>query len=78
MYIHRVVAPAGHISDHHVRHRHDLTVLRLLNKDGNPTRNELTVKFNALGTSYEFPITVVTCSARVDNVIQIYIYRQYN
>ena len=59
---HCVVTPAGHITDHHVRHRHDLAILGLLNEDSNTARNELTVKLNALCTSNELPITVVTCN----------------
>ena len=64
MSSHRVVGPAGHISDHHVGHRHDLTILGLFDKDGDSPRNELTVKLNALSTSDELPITVVTCDEK--------------
>lgn len=72
-----MVAPTGHISDHHIRYGNDLAVLGLFNKDGHPTRNELTVKLNALGTSYEFPITVVTCRGsrgRIRYIFFLFIY----
>lgn len=62
MNSHRVVGPAGHVSDHHVGHGHDLAVLGLLNEDGDTASNELTVKLDALGASNELPVTVVTCS----------------
>lgn len=73
VFSHCVVTPAGNISDHHIRHGHDLAILGLLNEDGNTARNELTVKLNALGTSYELPITVVTCN-KTDEVSIIYKY----
>lgn len=57
-----MISTTGHISDHHVGHRHDLAILGFLNEDGNTARDELTVELDALGTSYEFPITVVTCN----------------
>lgn len=62
VFSHRVVSPTGHISDHHVGHRHNLAILGFLNEDGNTARDDLTVKLDALGTSYELSITVVTCS----------------
>lgn len=64
LFSHRVISPTGHISDHHVGHRHDLAILGLLNENGDATSDELTVKLDALGTSYEFSITVVTCNDR--------------
>lgn len=56
-----MVSPTGHITDHNVRYRHNLAILGLLNEDGNTARDDLTVKLDALGSSYELPITVVTC-----------------
>lgn len=66
MFSHRVVGPTVHISDHHVRHRHDLPILGLLDEDGDAARNELTVKLDALRASNELPITVVTCKETDD------------
>lgn len=59
-----MISPAGHVSHNHVRHRHDLAILGLLNEDRDTTRDELTVELYALGTSYELSITVVACSDR--------------
>lgn len=80
VFSHRVVSPAGHISDHHIGHRHDLAILGLLNEDGDTARDELTVELDALGTSYELPITVMTCNKTDEgvNIIQIFPKQKQN
>lgn len=67
-----MVSPTGHISDHHVWHRHHLAILGLLNEDGNTARNELAVKLDALGTCDELPITVVTCNDTEGSILSNY------
>lgn len=62
-----MVRPAGHVSDHHVWHRHDLAILGLLDEDGDTAGDELTVELDALGTSDELSITVVTCKREDDS-----------
>lgn len=61
---HRVIGPARHVSDHHVGHRHDLAVLGLLDEDGHAARDGLAVELDALGTSDELAVAVVTCERR--------------
>lgn len=56
-----MVGPTSHITDHHVGDGHDLTILGLLNEDGDTASDELTIKLDALCTSYELAIAVVTC-----------------
>lgn len=76
-FCHRMVSPTGHLSDDHISHRHDLAILGFLNEDGNTAWDELTVKLDTLGPSYELPITVVACNdkkkkKRGGNTIQLY------
>lgn len=63
-----MVSPAGHVSDHHVGHGHDLAVLGLLNEDGDPPGDELAVELDALSTSYELPIAVVACKEKSGSI----------
>lgn len=63
-WTHRVIGPAGHVSDHHVGHRHDLAVLGLLDEDGDAARDGLAVELDALSASDELPVAVVTCDHR--------------
>ena len=58
---HRVVAPTGHVPDHHVGHRHHLAVLGLLDEDGHTAGDELTVELDALRARDELPVRVVSC-----------------
>lgn len=67
----RVVSPTSHISNHNVGYRNDLTIFGLLDEDGNTTRDELTVKLDALCTSYEPPITVVACNDTFNKLFQL-------
>lgn len=57
-----MVGAAGNVADHHVGHGHDLAVLGLLNENGDAARDDLTVEFDTLGASDEFPVAVVTCN----------------
>lgn len=59
-----MIGPAGHVSDHHVGHRHDLAVLGLLDEDGDAARDGLAVELDALSASDELPVAVVTCNHR--------------
>lgn len=56
-----MIGPAGHVSDHHVGHRRDLTVLGLLDEDGDAARDGLAVELDALSASDELAVAVVTC-----------------
>lgn len=59
-----MIGPAGHVSDHHVGHRRDLTVLGLLDEDGDAARDGLAVELDALSASDELAVAVVTCDRR--------------
>lgn len=61
---HRVVGATGYITDHHIGDGHNLAILWFFNENSDAARDDLAVKFNTLGTSNEFPITVVTCRQR--------------
>lgn len=56
---HRVIATTCYIPSHDVGHRKHLAILGLLNENGHPSRDQLTVKLNALGTSDELSIRVM-------------------
>lgn len=56
---HRVISTTCYIPSHNIGHRKHLAILGLFNKNGHPSRDQLTVEFNALGTSNELSIRVM-------------------
>lgn len=61
---HRVIGATGHVPCNNVGHRKHLPILGLLNKNGYPSRDELTVKLYALSTSNKLPIRIVACCTK--------------
>lgn len=56
-----MIGSAGHVPDHHVGHGRDLAVFGLLDEDGDAAGDEFAIKLDALRTSYELAIAVVSC-----------------
>lgn len=54
-----MIGPTCYIPSHDIGHRKHLAILGLLNKNGHPSRDQLTVKLNALGTSDELAVGVM-------------------